>query len=86
MANYEDPNKRQPRGTTRDVTKETKVFEVDVVGETEKAWKVRFVRSGEGYQYWFPKSQCELYERNLSQYISIPMWLVEEKGIEDEAE
>lgn len=86
MANYDDPNRRQPRGTTRDRDKETKAFEVDILHETEKAWQVRFVRSGEGYTYWFPKSQCEVYERNLTQYISIPMWLILDKGIEDEAE
>ena len=45
--------------------------------ETDKAWLFIF----EDKKVWLPKSQCELDE--LNKIINVPVWLVEEKEIED---
>ncbi len=58
---------------------ETKVFEVDVHNETEKAYQVSI--AGERERFWVPKSQCDVTVRGMLEYLSIPIWLAEEKGL-----
>ncbi len=45
--------------------------------ETNKAYLVII----ENKEYWFPKSQVELDIETLE--LKVPMWLIEEKGLED---
>lgn len=46
-----------------------------LTNETDKAWCLDI----DGETYWFPKSQCELYESD--KVIVVPDWLVKEKGL-----
>lgn len=63
--------------------KETIVKDVDVHHETEAAWQVSFLDGSlRGKRIWFPKSQCELYSRNMTDQLSIPIWLWEKKNEE----
>lgn len=58
--------------------------EVDVLGETELAWLVTFVNDKDEVEYWFPKSQCDIYKSGLKEMMSIPTWLYNKKLSGDE--
>jgi hypothetical protein len=46
-------------------------------GETDKAYLLTIGND----EYWFPKSQCQLDKKSLE--LTLPLWLIEEKQLED---
>lgn len=64
-----------PRANRMSNYEKSIVKEVDVHHETDNAWQVSFIDgSFNNKKVWFPKSQCELYSRNLTDHLSIPEW------------
>ena len=50
-----------------------------IIRETPKAYLVLF---GDEW-IWLPKSKIEIRELTHEKYITLPMWLAVEKGLED---
>jgi len=48
----------------------------EIIQETDLAWLLRF---GDD-EVWMPKSRCE--NDDEERLISVPQWLIEEKGLE----
>jgi hypothetical protein len=55
---------------------------IRIIRETEKAWLISFNEDNPIFpkREWMPKSQCVL--RPDSYEIEIPLWLIDQKGLE----
>jgi hypothetical protein len=53
-------------------------YEVDeLINETDDAWLV----SIDNEEFWLPKSQCDMDDPDDPDWVTIPDWLAEKKGL-----